>query len=52
MNERLDSNNSAASSNEEGEQKQQVEAKSDQSVGTEFEASYRNGTYAIFIVHH
>jgi hypothetical protein len=51
VNERLDSNNSAASSNEEGEQKQQVEAKLDQSVGTEFEASYRNGTYAIFIVH-
>ncbi|KAH9547137.1 hypothetical protein CY35_11G019600 [Sphagnum magellanicum] len=47
MNERLDSNNSAASSNEEGEQKQQVEAKLDQSVGTELEASYRNGAFLV-----
>ncbi|CAK9860280.1 unnamed protein product [Sphagnum jensenii] len=47
VNERLDSNNSAASSNEEGEQKQQVEAKLDQSVGTEFEASYRNGAFLV-----
>ncbi|CAM6036159.1 unnamed protein product [Sphagnum compactum] len=47
VNERLDSNNSAASSNEEGEQKQQVEAKLDQSVGTELEASYRNGAFLV-----